>query len=598
MARWRSAAFFLVSCLVGCGGGGGGGIDEGMAVLDLGDVSASSPTLFELPIGNPLDREATAEVASWHGPLAFEPGALPRTLAAGEAVRVAMALAPQAEGAIDAQVVIRFSAPGNSRQQATRIVAQALSSTMTISPTSLEFGDVAPGIVAEATALVTNTSSLTRLRIAAITCPNPSFTVLTAPLPHYIDPGSTLDVVVRYEASGTDTVGTQSASIHIASNARNGPHTIAATAMTSGRVVVDLGLLAFDGAGQTPAVTFDVPPDATGFMLEAGTDDASTVDLHSLMGPGQKVYENAESTGPYISWPMPTVFVAQVPNSDRAEVQLVSGGGTYTARFQRVSGAAASTAARVTIQRRASPAAAKLAQLDLNVFLAPGIAPKAATAADDTHLPGILAVCDGLLRQQGIALGDVAYYDIDDASFNFPSLATTPQLFQLSSMATTSRLNVFFTVELPYSWGGLAGALGGPSTRGTSASGVAVRYLPNVALIGWTLAHEIGHYVGLDHTFNSTRPGNIGGYDDILDTAPCLSPGGPPCADEDSINVMHGLSHGGPTFTNGQGLVMRTHALLAARSGAFLGKIASPPEALVLPEGIPSRWCGTCQAED
>lgn len=590
--RMQLAGLLLLACLTGCGGGGGSSGPEG-AVLDLGNVSAKLPTLFELPVSNPLEVDATAEVSSIQGPLFLGPGELPRSLSPGEGVKIAMAIAPQGEGDIDSRVVIRIAAAGSSTQQVTRIVAQARGANMSLAQGSVAFGDVAPGTFALQTATLVNTSSLTGIRITGITSSHPAFSVVT-PLPQYVAPASALGIVVRYDGG---SAGEHAASFAIASDALNGPHALIATATTGGRVVADLGILTFDGNGDTPAVTFNVPADSIGFMLEASVDLASSVGLRSLTGPGAWVFENAESTGPYNWVPMSPVFVAQVPNSDRLGVQLVPGGGPYTVRFKRVSGSATSTAARVTIQRRMDPATSQLAQLDLNVFLATGIAPTAATAPDDAELQAVLAVCDALLGQQGITLGDVVYYDVTQEDYDDVSPQEYSALWALSDMATKSRLNVFFVRSLATQQAGVASAIGGPSAKGTSASGVLVQYLPaETDYCGYIVAHEIGHFLGLDHTVNSAQVGNNGGYDDILDTAPC--PPGLPCADEGGLNVMNGWFVGGTILSNGQGLVMRTHALTAARTGTggpVFGKAHfPPPTAIAIPAGVPAHWCGVC----
>ena len=123
---------------------------------------------------------------------------------------------------------------------------------------------------------------------------------------------------------------------------------------------------------------------------------------------------------------------------------------------------------RVILERR-PPGAATATVLPLNVFLAPGIAPTAATAAEDANLQAVFTQVNQILAGSDMTLGDIAYYDLGDAAFNQIAMGEERQLLERSGIASRVRLNLFLVNQV---WGGnllgLSAAVDGAKKNGES----------------------------------------------------------------------------------------------------------------------------------
>jgi hypothetical protein len=331
--------------------------------------------------------------------------------------------------------------------------------------------------------------------------------------------------------------------------------------------------------------------------IPSGGFSSAYIGLETLTGPGGKVYENASSTGAYVWYPGSEILSATVPNTDRTDVQLVPGGGTYRFQLQKLFGSGSLMRVRAIVERRPAEIAS-LGTLDLNVWLADGIAPTAATAADDTRLKAVLARIDQILSQQGIRLGDIDYYDVTDSAYD--EVGTDSEfadLLRTTSAGTEVRLNLFF-VQVAFGNGvvGVAATVGGPKRNGTPASGVMSIYDGySTSTIGLIAAHEIGHFLGLYHTVEQD-----GTHDFMDDTAEC------PATGQDDVcpivgggYLMHWQAVGGTDITDGQGLVIRGHPLVGP--GTLTAVPLSLGPLLTVDDlgdllSLPEHWCGTCAA--
>jgi hypothetical protein len=172
--------------------------------------------------------------------------------------------------------------------------------------------------------------------------------------------------------------------------------------------------------------------------------------------------------------------------------------------------------------------------MNVNLFVveevAAGITTRAQAAADP-EIAGAIAVLRNVYETRvGLAL-NVTVQIVPD-----PSFVTLETAFEqddlLSSFpldAPSNALNLFIVGELAYLPEGVIGlsaGIPGPfNLDGTIVSGTLAEYQGDGTgnILGFTLAHEFGHFVGLWHTSqtNSTQT-DIIGHDPILDTPRCV----------------------------------------------------------------------------
>ncbi len=586
-------ALSLVALLVGCGGGGGGAPPAfEPPPVDLGLVASGKSTAFQTKVVNPFGTNATVTLATASAGIAATGGQLPLVLPGGAEADVDLQLTPSSSGSFAGSVTLELDTGSQTNMQATDVSATVEARTASLSVTTLDFGFIPLGGSADRSVTFSNTSSLSDVTLSAATVPDPAYTLLSPTLPTTLTPGQAATLQIRCTPTG---LGAPSGALPLVSNATNGPFSVSLSASSGGQDIVTFDNEAFDGSGDTRELTFDAPSDTIAFMIEATTAAGTELGLRLLTGPGGKEYEREALDGPYIWSVQSRIFNAQVPNTDRSDVQLVPSGGTYRFKLLRWSGSAGDCDIRVIIQRRPDADTRELATLDLNVFLAAGIAPTAATAESDSTLQTVLSSMGNILSQQGVQLGDIDYYDVTDTTYDDVTWSEFGDMLELSSAATEPRLNLFF-VRTAIGGGilGVSPTLGGPSVNGTELSGVMSLYSTNnPTFIGLVAAHEIGHFLGLAHTVEET-----GGHDDIVDTLEC------PASGTDSIcttvgggYLMHWQAVGGTTITDGQGLVARGHPHMGPRfvPPEALQAKPSAPQPVSVPAGTSEQWCGTCK---
>ena len=153
--------------------------------------------------------------------------------------------------------------------------------------------------------------------------------------------------------------------------------------------------------------------------------------------------------------------------------------------------------------------------LDLNVFWV-------GVDRDDTRLDTTIEELDVIFADAAIRIGDVRHVDVKgdlpnvgttfempeargkgfkDLAFIYGVHAEQPALFRLSAGAPDAAANVFVVDSIDPGKGDPFGKSGGtpgpPGMHGTGSSGVVVEV---GQLTGRTLAHELGHWLGLFHT--------------------------------------------------------------------------------------------------
>lgn len=234
-------------------------------------------------------------------------------------------------------------------------------------------------------------------------------------------------------------------------------------------------------------------------------------------------------------------------------------------------------------------------RLDLNVFYVGALDWAPQGDRGPPLLADALAVVDEIFAQADIFVGDVRQIEVagelpergtafpdGDAAQGFARLQVRrgvymelPALFRLSAGAGNSAVNLFFvkdidprgaTGELEAEAGGIPGPLG---MHGTSGSGIAIAtdmMAGNPEQLGRTLAHELGHYLGLFHT--SEADGTV--LDPLSDTPECraerdLAGDGlsiDDCEGAGADNLMFWAKTSGRVLTEQQRAVLRRALIL------------------------------------
>jgi hypothetical protein len=232
-------------------------------------------------------------------------------------------------------------------------------------------------------------------------------------------------------------------------------------------------------------------------------------------------------------------------------------------------------------------------RLDLNLFYVgasrlepegdrgPALVAEALDVIDKIFAPADIFIGDvrqvyvgGELPERGLAFPN------GDDSQGFTSLAVRfgvyaelPYLFQLSAGASNAAINIFFVGDIDPRAGSEpeaeAGGIPGPmGMHGTGGSGIVVAadMMGDPLQLGRTLAHELGHYLGLFHTSEAN-----GCVRDVLpDTAACLPEDD---VDDDGLDAIDCAAKGADNlmfFARTSGTVLTQQQLEVLRSAPIL----------------------------
>ena len=484
--------------------------------------------------------------------------------------------------------MVRISVGGRATRRTVLLDATEETPTVELVTTGdLAFGDVLIGESRQLSVRVRNTSSVTPVRVLPATVLPDGFEVSGSVAP--IDPGGTNDFTLAYTPAALDQFDFPFTLAHDASGPALEIGVTARTTTWVPEIVTDFGAVPIVD-GETGWLEVEVPPHAVSLHLEALEPDV-TIGLLGFEGPGGQIYENEDATGDFLWFTGDDgVFTATLPSSDRTELRLVPGGGTYRFRFFLMNGTATSMAVRAVVHNQPDGIAVG-GVVDLNVFLADGLGISATDAPTDTRLQGILDEADRIFGQQGLSIGAIDYYVLTDPAYDeVTSDAEFGDMLEESAQADATRLNLFF-VERTLSGNvlGVAARLSGPARNGTRVSGVMIDFdFGSIAQGGYVVAHESGHFLGLLHTTEQS-----GSHDLIDDTLECPATGtNGECSVEGNANLMHWrLVNADPVLTDGQALVILGHPLVVpgTPAPALAAQATSPLVAAALPEG----WCGT-----
>lgn len=588
------ALLSLIFVAASCGGGGGGGEPAPIEEITLGEMSATVPTRVQRSWLNPLGATATITAIPTTGPFAFDDRDLPATAGGLSTANLGIVFTPEGPGEATGLITLLFQGGGQSQARTYRITAVGEAVPFTVTPEPADFGDVLPGDEATIDLTLRNDSQRSPITFTSALMPSSAFDFPIDPFPLQVAPGQSRTIRVRFAPT---MVANQGGLLRLGPTDPGGPFDIPLWANSSGagEQIIDFGTQTLTN-GDAPILTVDVPADAISVTFEGTCGESDEVSLRSLEGPGGKVYTNNQGSGGPVKWtPWRKTFSFHLPSGDAPAAQMVPGGGTYRFQLRRTSGSTPFMDVRVILERR--PLGSSTAtRLPLNVFLAEGIAPTAATAADDANLQSMLEQVSQILGAQNLTLGDIDYYDITDTQFNQIAQGEERQLLQRSSMASKVRLNLFLVNQV---WGGnllgLSAAVDGAKKNGESMSGVISLYLPGQpGANAVVVAHEICHYLGLWHTVEAN-----GVWDPISDTAECPVVGtNAECGVAGGGLLMHWQLEGGSTITNGQGKVIRGHPCCSAPSQ--INALTQKPKPWVpdaktreFLQNLKPGWCGT-----
>lgn len=372
-------------------------------------------------------------------------------------------------------------------------------------------------------------------------------------------------------------------------------------------VTIDWGTIALD-AGESPRFDFTAPAGTISidFMaIGAAADAAKIFGFFSLTSPAGTVINNG-ATAPARQAFAEGAMSFSLPSDDSAITQVAPGNYRFhVLAFDPATDAFVDSDPQVLVKIRTAPSGVPAGEIDVNVIVVEGVGINASQActAGNPVLDGLAyAAADdpaALYYSIGMVIGEVTCYDLTGSSqFTDVNQDELSALFETSAGIGDQRINLFivdsFSDQLGFA-AGVAGSVPIPmQVNGTPRSGVAIKYDPSASVMGETIAHEMGHSLGLYHTseFNAATYG----YDPISDTPTCPTLGsgygGSGCADDTNV-MFPQLTGMMDSFTAGQATVIKpTVHIRRQGTPAFAPaatKLAYPPPERLVWEGPPIR---------
>jgi hypothetical protein len=324
-----------------------------------------------------------------------------------------------------------------------------------------------------------------------------------------------------------------------------------------GVVLVDLGAVVVGADGNTGTFLVDVDERITGLtVVVLGQPDAVVLVTRADAPDGARVVDDgpvdqsepalAAATTLSRGFPaqylsagrvLPARRVGAFPVPSTADVRLSPGTWTFrvghftaaTDVAQRPTPRPLARPVHVWVLARTAPAEPGRVGLALHFSGAGGLT--AATAATSPVFDDALAVTRAVFADAGIDVDDVIYADLEDGAALRTIVLDAPlcqggDLDEVVARGRPDRLNIFFVDRFecgsvgPFLLGLSPGIPGVPWTSSTPSSGVVVAATwlsTDPDRFAVTVAHEIGHWLGLFHTQENDRLGTEL-YDNVADT--------------------------------------------------------------------------------
>jgi len=324
----------------------------------------------------------------------------------------------------------------------------------------------------------------------------------------------------------------------------------------------------------SPQVVFELPDNAISAVVYADDGREELIALNQVFAPGDTLVFD-------ISDPVNSRF-GLLPTSSNFSALLPPGPvfnfvpGTYKVSFVRDGGSASTN---IRIFGKVTNGFPERQSLDIVLTFVGGPEGIDASAAQsDSDFVRAISVFRDLYGKLGIDFGNVTYENLDSGAAALRTIDSVDgpnnELGQLFSKSKNlgQGINFFFVQEIVggdegFIILGIAGGIPGPpAIQGTPHSGVALTMMgfrdqPNV--LGQTMAHEGGHYLGLFHTSESGGTS----HDPLPDTAQCPASNDSDfdgyvttqeCAGKGSDNFMFWLAADGSNkVSDEQGRVVR-----------------------------------------
>ncbi len=349
-------------------------------------------------------------------------------------------------------------------------------------------------------------------------------------------------------------------------------------------------------------VTLAVPPNALGFNVVVRGGARDLVGVDTIRSPsGEVVLAGHKVVGGQFETSLGELGIAaaSVPQNRQASAAPVEPG-VWSIQVSGPLGKKLKVAARVQLS---GDGVFRGGAADLHVYLPVGLriddptpahVVSAANAAADRAIEARLAAFfEGLERNFGITRGAVTFHDTDAAYLNIATESALARAFAVSSSLPDGgqALHVLFTNGLDFgdgTWGIASGIPGAATRTGTPMSGVTLALTRETPadLDGLALLHEVGHFIGLNHT--TEFQGSF--VDPLADTPSCagiLDIEKPrtinDCPDKDNL-MFPTLWSDTITVTESQKIIFRGSPTYRAFVGAASPEAGAPPDAAVPPE--------------
>jgi len=212
------------------------------ASISFGSVAVGSQTTQTLQLANTGNQSATISNVAWSGTgISVSGFTAPLTLAAGKTADLTITYKPVSSGTLAGTVSVSSNAANPSL--VINLSGTATSSTLTSTPSSVSFGNVAVGQSATQTVTLTNHGTVT-LTVSGISVAGAGFTASGPKLPIALSVGQSITVSAIFKP----TVGNQdTGTITITSNASDSPSLVplSGTGLTAAALTASPAAIAF-----------------------------------------------------------------------------------------------------------------------------------------------------------------------------------------------------------------------------------------------------------------------------------------------------------------------------------------------------------------